>query len=85
MKELSMDEIGYFLFMESKERERKELASWRNWEEGDTIKYHWNDFDGKGYNTGVLIEKGIDHSIVLVDGMKLWLDDDTEENFKKVY
>lgn len=57
---------------------------WQNWNIGDTIRWYWNEFDGKGSVLGVLTVKEPDHIIIEADGMHLWCDDDTEENFKRV-
>lgn len=54
---------------------------WRKWKVGDRVLYIVNDFDGHGIFEGILIEKYESHAIVEVDGMRLWLSDETQELF----
>lgn len=59
------------------------MKEWRNLELGETVTWHWNDFDGKGSVTGTITEVEKDHAILRADGMNLWIDDDTKENFTR--
>ena len=63
--------------------ERRIDMNWKNWKIGDKIKWSTNDFDGKTETIGVLTKMDEDHAIVEADGMHLWVDDDTCENFTK--
>ena len=60
-------------------------TSWHDWNEGDVIRYHWNDFDGQGSLTGSLAAKYEDHAIVKTeDGQTLWIDDSTQNLFRRI-
>lgn len=54
---------------------------WRKWNIGDRVQYIVNEFDGCRSWNGILTEMHEDHAIVEADGMKLWLDDDTQDLF----
>ena len=59
-------------------------TSWRDWNIGDTIRYHWKDFEGEGEYTGTVARTYSDHLIVAVEDMKLWVDDNTANMFSRV-
>lgn len=54
---------------------------WRKWKVGDRVQYTYSEFDGHGTLAGVITEKYDDHLIAEVNGMHLWIDDDTLEHF----
>lgn len=54
---------------------------WRKWNVGDKVLYTFNEFDGHGSFTGIITEKDESHLIAEVNGMHLWIDDDTADMF----
>ena len=57
---------------------------WRTWETGDRVAWCWSDFDGAGSRVGIVTEIHEDHAIVCADGMNLWVDDDTETDYRRL-
>lgn len=57
---------------------------WNNYKVGDRIEYSWNEFDGTGKLRGKIIEVAEDYAIAECDGMKLWIDEDTEYQFRRI-
>ena len=58
--------------------------NWREWSIGDRIKWSWDEWDGKGSVIGIFAAKEEDHAIVEADGMRLWVDDGTQDMFCKI-
>ena len=58
------------------------MKDWRNLKTGDRVIYHTEEFDGSITETGNITEVHEDHAILRVNGMNLWIDDNTEYLFK---
>lgn len=61
---------------------------WSKWKVGDTVTYTASkDFDTVGTpkpQNGKVASIDDDHAIVMVDGMKMWVDEDTIDQFKSI-
>lgn len=58
--------------------------NWKKYRVGDIVEYSWNEFDGKGKIIATVTQVEEDHAIAEADDMKLWIDNDTVENFRKL-
>lgn len=59
------------------------MKDWRNLKVGDKATWTTKEFDGKAKATGTITEVSEDHAILTAEGMNLWIDDDTAEDFKR--
>lgn len=55
-----------------------------NYKVGEKLMWVVNDFDGHSENICVVFEVHNDYAIAKCDGMSLWIDKDTEKDFKKM-
>lgn len=60
------------------------MTNWNEWNIGDNVKWETNEFDGRTKTIAEITEKHDDHLIAEADGMKLWIDDDTAYQFKRI-
>lgn len=51
---------------------------------GDKVRYHYNEFDGRGSFIAEVTQVYSDHAIAEARGMSLWIDDDTVYQFEKI-
>ena len=58
---------------------------WRSWELGDKVFWDVTEFSdgGRVFYEGRVTQIDEDHLIVEADGMHLWVDDDTADQFHK--
>lgn len=57
------------------------MKDWRALKKGQTIIWEVNEFDGHCKTEAVITEVAEDHAIAEADGMHIWIDDDTQQDF----
>ena len=55
--------------------------NWRNWKIGRPTIYETHEFDGDCSFKGTITKIEDDHALMEADGMRLWIDDDTQYMF----
>lgn len=60
---------------------RNRCKDWRTLKKGDKLSYFSSAFDGETSFEGVVSDVDHQRAIILADGMHLWCDDDTMEDY----